>query len=74
MLKHLEALEITYAEMLERTDDNRWQMLLNFSFEAKDVDPSRTDWSIVKVRQRFSERSKNIIIVSTQLLNIPEEC
>jgi hypothetical protein len=59
--------------MVYGTDKNRWQSLLKFSFEAKDVDPSKTDWSILAARWQFSERSKNILIVSAPALYIPEK-
>jgi hypothetical protein len=72
-LSHLQALEVTYAEMVRGTEDTRWQSLLKYSFGTKDIRPWETQWLIIEVREQFSARAKDIIIVSTLALSVGEE-
>ena len=65
ILKHLEALEIKYVEMTGKISCDGWGDLLSFTFEAKEADILQEDWSILEVRQRFSEKSRDLVIVST---------
>jgi hypothetical protein len=68
-LKHLEALEIAYAKMVEGTADNKWQSLLEISLEAKNIEPSEINWSVLEVRREFAKRSKDSNIVSAPVFS-----
>jgi hypothetical protein len=73
-LKHLEALELAYVEMVEGTHGNGWWALLELPLDIGDVSPLDTNWEMLEVRQRFHERSKDIITVSDPALNTIEVC
>lgn len=67
-LQYLQDLEVLYAEKVRGSANSRWQSLLNFSFD----NPRETEYSIIKVRRQFSEKTQGYIIVSTPGLEIVE--
>lgn len=72
-LRCLEDLELAYMEMVEG-HANGWWTLLMLPLDIRPVSPLDISWKILEVRQRFCERSKDIITVRVPVLTTLEGC